>query len=158
MRKSILSPPASPGSPDSFARPGEPPWLDLQEIARVELSSEEAQHPFEHALQGTQDGWRAAQPGPQVIRLHFDRPQMILQFREVQRERSQEFALFATSTGHPRKNLLRQQWTFSPGGSSIEVEDYQLDLPAVTALELEIDPGRHDKSAVASLQAIAIAG
>jgi hypothetical protein len=93
--------------------------------------------------------------------LNFDRPQSIrrirLEFRESQRARAQEFALFATSAPGQTKEIVRQQWTFSPGGSVAEVEEYTVDLPAVSSLELKIDPGRHDREAVASLQSIAIA-
>ncbi len=58
---------------------------------------------------------------------------------------------------YQRREVVRQQWTFSPGGSAIEVEDYTVDLPDVLSLELEIDPGRHDKQAIATLESIAIA-
>ena len=155
MRKSIAPlPKASTLSPTADG------WLDLQEIASAEISSEDPLHPFENALQG-EGGWRAADPGPQVIRLNFDAPQFIrrirLQFREEHRERAQEFALFVTSAANQRQEVVRQQWTFSPGGSVSEVEDYSVDLPAVSSLELEIDPGRHDKSAVATLESISVA-
>jgi hypothetical protein len=147
MRKSIVSPPGAPAvSPLSDG------WLDLQQIASAEISSEDPQHPFENALQGEGSGW---------IRLNFDHPQSIrrirLEFREQHRERAQEFAVFASSAAHQRREIVRQQWTFSPGGSAIEVEDYSVDLPAILSLELEIDPGRHDKSAMASLESISVA-
>ncbi len=157
MRKSIVSQPTAPASSPSSGQ-----WLDLAQIASVEISSEDAQHPFENALQGgSGGGWRAADPGAQVIRLNFDQPQSIrrirLEFREDRVQRSQEFAVFATSATSKRREVVRQQWTFSPGGSAIEVEDYSVDLAAVSTLELEIDPGRHDKQAIASLDSIAIA-
>ena len=155
MRKSIAPlPKASTISPTADG------WLDLQEIASAEISSEDPSHPFENALQG-KGGWRAADPGPQVIRLNFDEPQSIrrirVEFREEHRERAQEFALFASSAANPRREIVRQQWTFSPGGSATEVEDYSVDLPATLSLELEIDPGRHDKSAMATLESISVA-
>ena len=160
MRKSVLP---RPSSAESQLPENDPKgfWLDLEELARVELSSEDTQHPFEHALQaGDHDGWRAAEPGPQTIRLHFDTPQSIrhiqVSFQEDKVSRSQEFALFATSQNYPRKEIVRQQWTFSPGHSSHEKEDFVVNLPGVTLLEIEIDPGRHDKQVVASLQRIAI--
>lgn len=157
MRKSIVSQAANQAS---IAPAGE--WLDLDSLASLELSSEDPQFPFENALQGgTGAGWRAAHAGPQTIRFKFDRPQSIhrirLQFREDHVSRSQEFALFATSDTYPRKEVLRQQWTFSPGNSAVENEDYSVDLQGVSMLELEVDPGRHDKQAVAQLQWIAIA-
>lgn len=155
MRKSIV--PLSNSSSSSSSQ-----TLDLQQVASVEISSEDAQHPFENALPGGKPGgWRAADPGPQVIRLKFDSPQAIrkihLEFREDRVHRSQEFAVFASSAAHPRREVVRQQWTFSPGHSATEVEDYSVDLSGVLTLELEIDPGRHDKQAIASLESIAIA-
>jgi hypothetical protein len=157
MRKSIVSRPTVPASSSSSGQ-----WLDLAQVASAEISSEDAQHPFENALEGGPGGgWRAADPGPQVIRLNFDQPQSIrrirLEFREEHVPRSQEFAVFATSAASQRREVVRQQWTFSPGGSAIEAEDYSVDLAAVLTLELEIDPGRHDKQAIASLASIAIA-
>ena len=156
MRKSIVSLSKTSSSPSSDR------GLDIAQIASVEISSEDAQHPFENALQGGREGgWKAADPGPQVIRLNFDHPQSIrrirLEFREQSRERSQEFALFASSAAFQKKELVRQQWTFSPGNSAIEVEDYSVDLAGVLSLELEIDPGRHDKQAIATLESLAIA-
>jgi hypothetical protein len=155
MRKSI-----APLSNASTISPTADGWLDLQEIASAEISSEDPLHPFENALLAD-GGWRAAVPGPQVIRLNFDAPQSVrrirVEFREEHRERAQEFALFATSAANHRREIVRQQWTFSPGGSSTEVEDYSVDLPAILSLELEIDPGRHDKLAMATLESISVA-
>ena len=152
MRKSIVSS-SNTSSPSQT--------LDLEQIASVEISSEDAQHPFENALNGGKPGgWRSADPGQQMIRLKFDRPQHIrkihLEFRDSV-QRSQEFALFSTSAAQSRREVVRQQWTFGSGSSAIEVEDYSVDLPGVSILELEIDPGRHDKQAIASLESIAIA-
>lgn len=136
-------------------------WLDIEDVARAELSSEDPQYPFEGALRAdTTNGWKASVPGPQLIRLRFDRPQSMkrihLKFREEQVDRSQEIALFAMSNGSPRKELVRQQWVFSPRGATTEVEDYYFDLKDVTTLEIEIDPGRQDKHVFASLESIQI--
>jgi hypothetical protein len=156
MRKASIS---GFGTSSGLSSPGS--WLDIEEAATAELSSEDPQHPFERALRNeTVDGWKASDPGPQLIRLRFDRPQAIrriqLQFREEEVNRSQEIALFATSKTFARKELVRQQWVFSPQGAATEVEDYFFNLIDVTALELEIDPGRHDKQVFASLQSIQI--
>ena len=136
-------------------------WLDLEQLATAELSSEDPEHPFEQALRLDHvGGWRASSPGPQLIRLRFDTPQSIrrihLQFREELVKRSQEIALFATTEGSPRKELVRQQWVFSPEGSPTEVEDYFFQLDNLTLVELEIDPGRDNKGVFASLQSIRI--
>jgi hypothetical protein len=156
MRKSVLAA-AHPAEP----RPSLDVWLDLESLASAEISSEDPAHPFEHALRGTEaEGWKSADPGPQNIRLKFDEPQNIrrirLEFHETQHERAQEFSVTAVTNGEKRQ-IVRQQWSFSPTGSTTEVEDYTVNLAAVSALELEIDPGRHDKSAHATLQSIAMA-
>jgi hypothetical protein len=38
------------------------------------------------------------------------------------------------------REIVRQQWNFSPAGSGSEVEDYEVDLDGVSALELAIKP------------------
>jgi hypothetical protein len=49
------------------------------------------------------------------------------------------------------KEAIRQQWNFSPNGSTTETEDYVVDLQAVSILELTIDPDRGAGEAVATL-------
>jgi hypothetical protein len=159
MRKSIVSP-----SPVA-ATPIRDLWRDLERIARVEITSEDPAFPIEHALGRTETtGWRAAETGPQVIRLHFDEPVTIhriqIHFVEKIAERSQEFALYAGS-GTELHEVVRQQFTFSSGGSTEEIEDYTVALDGVTVLELKIDPDRsHDpkrSQSFASLQSLRLA-
>jgi hypothetical protein len=53
----------------------EPGWMDLERLAQVEITSEDAGYPIESALiPGTGSGWRAAQPGEHTIRLLFNEP------------------------------------------------------------------------------------
>jgi hypothetical protein len=143
MRKSIVSPSAAQQTPISDL------WRDLERIARVEISSEDEQFPIEHALgKKVTTGWKAATTGPQLIRLHFDEPLNIkrlqLHFVDKAAERSQEFAVYAGS-GAELKEVVRQQWSFSPHGSTEEVEDYTVNLSTITTLEVRIDPDRsHD--------------
>ena len=159
MRKSIVSPTAAVSTPIADT------WRDLERIARVEITSEDEAFPIEHALGKTaQQGWRAATTGPQVIKLFFDEPQTLrrLQVHFVERtaERSQEFAVFA-GVGTELREVVRQQWNFSPHGTTEELEDFAVDLHGVTALELRIDPDRsHDPAQSqhrASLQALKLA-
>jgi hypothetical protein len=159
MRKSIVSPSAVAQTPISDL------WRDLERIARVEISSEDEQFPIENAL-GRKDstGWRAAGTGPQLIRLHFDEPLNIkrlrLHFVDRDAERSQEFAVYA-GHGSELKEVVRQQWSFSPHGSTEEIEDFALNLSGITTLELRIDPDRsHDpkqSQTYASLQSLKLA-
>jgi hypothetical protein len=159
MRKSIVTP-----SPVA-ATPIRDIWRDLERIARVEITSEDPVFPIEHALGKTiTTGWRAAGTGPQVIRLHFDEPLTIrriqLHFIDSSAERSQEFAVYA-GAGTELREVLRQQFTFSPGGATEEIEDYPVTLNGVTVLELKIDPDRsHDPNLsqnFASLQSLRLA-
>lgn len=159
MRKSIVSP-----SPVA-ATPIRDNWRDLERIARVEITSEDPAFPIEYALGKTATtGWRAEGTGPQVIRLHFDEPLAIhriqLHFIDNATERSQEFAIYAGS-GTELHEVVRQQFTFSPGGSTEEIEDYTVALDRVTVLELKIDPDRsHDpklSQSFASLQSLRLA-
>ena len=159
MRKSIVSPSATAATRISEL------WRDLERIARVEISSEDEQFPIEHALGKKETtGWRAAVTGPQLIRLHFDEPLTIkrlwLHFVDRTGERAQEFAVYA-GAGSELKEVVRQQWTFSPHGSTEEIEDYAVNLSGITTLELRIDPDRsHDpkmSQAYASLQSLKLA-
>ena len=121
-------------------------WLNLEQIAQVEVSSEDPKHPIESAFKHEESpGWRAKQLGEQTIRLLFDKPTDIrrisLRFSEPLVERTQEFALrWADSQTGPYREIVRQQWNFNPRNSTMEVEDYRVDLRDVLALELTIDP------------------
>ena len=90
-----------------------------------------------------------------MIRLIFDRPAGVnriqLRFEECDLERTQEFTLsWRPSTGGC-KEILRQQWNFSPAGSPVEIEDYTVDLQDVSALELTIKPDIAGKNRIATL-------
>ena len=68
----------------------------------------------------------------------------LIEFSETEIERTQEFTLrwsAGTGTGTPSKQIVRQQWNFSPHGSTREIEDYQVSLENVSLLELMIKPG-----------------
>jgi hypothetical protein len=120
-------------------------WLNIEGLADVELTSEDAAHPIESALLPGLSGWRAAGPGKQTIRLNFDCPQRIQRIRiifaEASTERTQEYVLrWSPDGGHTYREIVRQQWNFSPRGATSETEDVHVELPAVTELELSIIP------------------
>jgi hypothetical protein len=138
-------------------------WLDLAKLARVELSSEDAAYPIEAALQaGSGPGWRAAEPGEQFIRLLFDDPIRIrrieLRIIEEERPRTQEFVLrFSQDQGKSYREIVRQQYNFHPPGAATEQEEYSVDLPGVTALELTIKPEIGGGAATAKLSRLRVA-
>ena len=135
-------------------------WLDLDREAVVEVTSEERDYPVESALVGEESrGWRAAESGTQTIRLIFDEPQTLkriaLVFEEIQAQRTQAFVLrWSGDGGRSFREIVRQQWNFSPPNSIREVEEYRIELSGVTVLELVIVPDISRGSARASLKSL----
>ena len=152
MRKRIVG--------SHHAQPGCQPddgWLDLEQIATVEVTSEDPSFPIERAF-GSIDGpgWRASEGGEQHIRVIFDEPVSIrrieLGFHEAEHERTHEFVLrWSSESGGSAKEIVRQRWNFSPAGATSEIEHYVVDLDAVSVLELVIRPDLLRPEAVASL-------
>jgi hypothetical protein len=135
-------------------------WLDLDGATVVEVTSEEKQYPVESALiSGGIGGWRAAESGTQTIRLIFDQPQSLrrisLVFEEAETERTQEFVLrWSADGGRSFRDIVRQQWNFSPPNATREVEEYQIELSTVTVLELVIVPNMSRVGDRASLKSL----
>jgi hypothetical protein len=138
-------------------------WLDLDRTALVEVTSEENGYPIESALiEAGNHGWRAANSGPQTIRLIFDEPQKLrriwLVVEDTENTRTQEFLLrWSPDTGRSFQEIVRQQWNFSPPDSVRETEDYTVELSAVTILELTIVPDKSGGAARASLASLRLA-
>jgi hypothetical protein len=152
MRKRLVTP-----TPESIRIGGEG-WLDIERTAVVEVTSEDKDCPVESALVSEDArGWRAAAPGTQTIRLVFDQPQRLrcisLVFEENETARTQEFVLrWSPDCGSSFKDIVRQQWNFSPPESMREEEEYQAQLSGVTVLELVINPNISGGPARASLK------
>jgi len=157
MRKRIILPvQQDTASPDQE-------WLNLEGLAEVEITSEDPAHPIEAALlPGRASGWRAAGPGQQTIRLLFAHPQrlrrILLTFVEPRTERTQEYVVrWSSDGGQSFREIVRQQWNFSPQGATCETEDHHIELPTVTVLELSIIPDTSGGNAVASLAQLRLA-
>ena len=132
-------------------------YLDLEHLAQVEISSESQEHPIESALlEGSESGWQAANPGEQTIRFIFDQPQAIkhisLLFDEQEQSRTQEFVLLWRIDNEDFfREILRQQYHFSPPLTTRETEDFSVDLKQLKALELRIIPDISGGEACAKL-------
>jgi|SRR5271165_3790146 len=154
MRKNLIAP-----TPQN-APPLNEGWLDLDRAAVVEVTSEDKEYPVESALvPGAKPGWRAAESGAQTIRLIFDKPQNLrrisLHFEETETERTQEFVLrWSPDGGRSFREIVRQQWNFSPPDTIREVEEFQVSLSAVTVLELVITPDISRGASRASLTSL----
>jgi hypothetical protein len=155
MRKSIIKSVTQEIPPDNES------WLDLEALARVEITSEEQGYPFEAALRPGGSGWRANAPGKQTIRLIFADRQRLhrirLHFAEPLVERTQEYVLrWSSDGGRTFRDIVRQQWNFSPQGSTSQTEDHHVDLPTVDVLELIVVPDTSGGNAIASLALLRI--
>jgi len=157
MRKTIVTP------AQKETATADQDWLNVEGLAEVEITSEDAAHPIESALvPGSASGWRAAGPGKQTIRLVFGNPQRLrqirLQFEETRTERTQEYDLrWSADGGKSFREIVRQQWNFSPQGTTSETEDHHVELQKVTMLELSITPDIGGGNAFASLAQMRLA-
>ncbi len=138
-------------------------WMDVDRIASVEISSEESDYPIESALllEGKSE-WRAANPGMQTIRLIFDEPQelrrILLVFEDTENTRTQEFVLrWSPDIESAFREIVRQQWNFSPPDSVRETEDYAVELSEVKVFELIIVPDKSGGEVRASLASLRLA-
>lgn len=151
------------GSVSETATPPHHKWLSVESLADVEITSEDPSHPIESALLASRgSGWRAAGPGKQTIRIIFMHPQPLrqiwLNFHESEVERTQEYILkWSPDHGQSFQEIVRQQWNFSPHGSTSETEDHHVNLPMVTLLELSITPDISRGHAFASLAQLRLA-
>lgn len=130
-------------------------WRSLAEDVEVELTSEHPDFPIEGALVGDErQPWRADAHGPQTIRLSWPAPITIRRLRFVFEEhghaRTQEFVVRAHTRAGTRE-IVRQQFTFSPPGTTVEREEYSTNLEGVACLELAIVPAIDGSAAVATL-------
>lgn len=140
-------------------------FLDLEHLAQVEFTSECPEHPVESALLLTGDsgaGWQAASAGEQTIRLVFDQPLTIehifLMFDEQQQSRTQEFVLlWLMDNEDAYREILRQQYHFSPPGTTREIEHYEVRLNQLKVLELRIMPDIGGGEACAGLKQLRLA-
>jgi len=156
MRKTLITP-----TPERV-RPNGEVWLDLERPAAVEVSSEEEDYPIESALLSREtQGWRASRPGAQTVRLVFDEPQSLkriaLVFEENDTRRTQEFVLRrSVDGGQSFREIVRQQWNFSPPEAVRELQEYQVELSDVTVLELIITPDISGGMARASVKSLRV--
>jgi len=154
MRKRLITP-----SP-AIVPPPDDDCLDLDRVASVDVTSEEKDYGIEGALVSEEKrGWRAGDSGTQTIRFLFDEPQRLrrisLLFEENKLKRTQEFVLRCSSDGgRSFREIVRQQWNFSPPETNSESEEFQVDLSDVAVLELIIVPDISGGMARASLKSL----
>ncbi|HXX66548.1 MAG TPA: hypothetical protein VEK07_05180 [Polyangiaceae bacterium] len=161
MRKTV-----GQGVPEATTRATRSPSeLDLQQMAHVAVTSEAPAHPIECAFDGhggpggTQ--WVASGPGPQTITLAFDSLQNVqaiaIEVEETSETRTQELELSLSSDGGASFHVVRrQEFNFSPDGSTFERERWDLERQNVTHVRLRIRPDKGGGAARARATTIAI--
>ena len=147
----------------SLMSPEGPGEIDIASHAILAYSSEDPNHPLEHLIDrhsgrgGTR--WASARPdATERIVLEFDHSQrisrLVYEVEECWQERTQEVRVEVSSDhGRSYRQVLVQEYTFSPQGAIFQHEELRLELPAVTHLSLTIVPNKSG-SGVATLTAL----
>jgi hypothetical protein len=161
MRKHVG--PSTVESPSAGLWPADS--LPLSELATVFVTSEAPDHPVEHVFDGRRGPdatrWVAANPGEQTVLLAFDAPQPVQQVRieieEHERARTQEMDLaISTDGGRTFREIVRQEYTFSPPGTTVERESWTLRTDPVTHLRLRIKPDKSGGPALATMTSLTV--
>ena len=159
LRKQVVSKHSS--EPASFD--GE---ISIADVATVQVTSEEADHPIDNAFDHNRgpggSRWIADGPGEQTVILLFDSPQTIrkigVEVEELAVSRTQELSASVSSDGgRTYRELVRQEFNFSPPATSFERELWSVSAGAVTHLRLEIMPDKGGRVGRATLTALTLA-
>ena len=141
------------------------PQKDIASIATVLVTSEDPDHPIDHVFDGQRglgaSRWIAAQPGEQTLILAFDAPQMIrkvlVEIEEPNISRTQEMDVSVSNDGgQTYRELVRQEYTFSPPDTSLEREEWSIAADGVSHLRLRIKPEKGGKACRATLSTLAL--
>src|SRR3954454_11992527 len=142
--------------------PGE---IAIAAVATVLVTSEAAEHPVDHAFDGHRgpggSRWEAGEPGEQTLILAFDAPQAIrrvaLEVEEPEAARTQELQLaISTDGGRTYREVLRQEYNFTPPGTTFEREDWAVSVEGITHLRLVIRPDKGGKPCRATITTLAL--
>lgn len=158
LRKQILKATSSATTPTSDA-------IDIIAVATVLVTSEHPGHPIDYAFDDSRgpggSRWVAGEPGEQTVILAFDHPQAIrrvsLEVEEPEVACTQELQLaVSTDGGRTYRELLRQEYNFSPPGTTFEREDWAVNSDAVTHLRLVIRPDKGGKPCRATITSLVL--
>ena len=164
LRKQVIPAPDSgaAGGQGGSARTGA---KDIPTLATVLVTSESSEHPVDNLFDG-RDGpggsrWIASADGEQSVIVAFDAPQTIravgLETEEPHASRTQELCLsLSRDGGQTYRDVLRQEFTFSPGGSTFEREDWRVPADGVTHVRVAIRPDKGSAPGRATLTSLTI--
>jgi F5/8 type C domain len=137
--------------------------IDIAGCATIAYSSENPAHPVEHMLDGRcgpgATRWVSARSDTvEHIVVEFDRPQaisrLLYEVEETMGERTQEVRVeISEDGGRSYRQILVQEYNFSPGGATYQREEQRFNLRQVTHLRLTIVPNKSG-SGTATLTAL----
>jgi hypothetical protein len=140
--------------------------ISIPDVATVQVTSEEADHPIDNAFDHNRgpggSRWIADGPGEQTVILLFDSPQTIrtigLEVEELAVNRTQELSVSVSSDGgRTYRELVRQEFNFSPPATTFERVRWSTSEAAATHLRLEIKPDKGGRIGRATLTALTLA-
>src|SRR5215510_13431110 len=159
LRKRIIQNPLD--RRDAVPRPA---LKDIPTLATVLVTSESPDHPVDY-LFDAEDGpggtrWVAAVDGEQTLIVVFDAPQSIrevsLETEELHTTRTQVLTLSLSRDGKAYEELLRQEFTFSPSGTTFERENWSVPAEGITHLRITIQPDKGLSPCRATLTSLTI--
>jgi len=142
-----------------------PGGIDIAAVATVLVTSEDADHPIDHAFDDLRSPggsrWIAGVLGEQTVILAFDSPRAIrrvaVEIEELEVARTQELQLAVSRDGgQTYREVLRQEYNFSPPGTTFEREDWAVLAAGVTHLRLVIRPDKGGKSCRATVTSLVL--
>jgi hypothetical protein len=164
LRKQIIP---TQGSVPADAR-GEtldPDTKDVAALATVLVTSESPDHPVDRLFDGRNGRggtrWIASAAGEQTLILAFDTPQTIrdvsLEAEELQTNRTQVLILaLSQDGGRSYREILRQEFVFSPPGTTFQRESWRVPADGVTHLRVVIQPDKGGAPFLATLTSLTI--
>ncbi|MER3424944.1 MAG: carbohydrate-binding protein [Nitrospiraceae bacterium] len=142
-----------------------PGVISIPDAATVLVSSEMPGHPVD-CICDDQRGpgstrWIADGPGDQSLVLAFDTARTLhkvsLEVEEPDVSRTQELALsISHDGGQTYREVLRQEYNFSPPGTSFEHEEWHIPAEGVTNLWVWIRPDKGGKPCRASITSLVL--
>lgn len=127
--------------------------IDIIGCATIAYSSEDPAHPVEYMFDGRSGAgatrWMSARlDAVEHIVLEFDQPQaisrLVYEVEETNRERTQEVRVeISEDGGRSYRQILVQEYNFSPSGAAYQREEQRFNLMRVSHLCLTIVPNKN---------------
>jgi hypothetical protein len=140
--------------------------IPVTEVATMQVTSEQEDHPIDRAVDDRggpeRSRWTADGPAEQTLVLVFDAPQAIrivsLEVEEPSVSRTQELSVAVSSDGgRSYRELMRQEFTFSPPGTTFEREVWSVAADGVTHLRIDVKPDKGGRIGQATLTSLSLA-